>query len=66
MGRDVLAPALQVIAEPLDDLERVRDLEVGVEFPTEHTVIDRIGVPSDVRDEWHDRLLELGKDRLQL
>src|SRR6266516_1067136 len=66
MGRDVLAPALEVIAKPLDDLERVRDLEIGVEIPMQGAVIDRVCMPPDIRDEWHDRLLELGEDRLQL
>ena len=66
MGRFVLAPALEVIAQPLDHPERVRNLQVRIEAAIQDAIIDRVGVACDVGDQGHDRLFELGEDRFQL
>ncbi|TMB77390.1 MAG: carboxypeptidase M32 [Chloroflexi bacterium] len=44
MGRFVLAPALEVIAQPLDHPERVRNLQVRIEAAIQDAIIDRVGV----------------------
>ena len=66
MGGDVLAAALQVVAQPLHHLERVRDLQVGIETAVQDAVVHRVGVARDVSHQRHDRLFELGEHRLQL
>src|SRR2546423_11007403 len=59
MGRDVLSPMLEVVAEPLDHPKRVGNLEVGVVIAMEDAVIDQVRVPPDVRHERDDRGFQL-------
>ncbi len=66
MGRDVLASALEVVAEAPHQVERVGKLEVGVEAAIEDAVVDRVGVSCNVRHQGNDRALQLGEDRLEL
>ena len=61
MRGNVLASAHQVIAEPFDDIERIRKLQVRVESAIQDAVIDRLAMAGDVRDQRHDRLLELSE-----
>ena len=49
MGGDVLAPALEVVAEALDQVEGVRDLEIGVEAAVQHAVVASIRVLTSAR-----------------
>src|SRR2546428_12149904 len=66
MRRDVLPPALEVVAELGDRVERVLELLVGIEATTQHAVVDRFRVSRDVGDQRHDGGLELVEDRLEL
>ena len=64
--RDVLAAALEVVAQALDRLERIGDLQVGVEAAIEDAIVDRIRMTRDIGDKRHDRALQLGEDCLEL
>src|ERR1700686_4687323 len=66
MGRDVLASALEVVAELGDQVERISELGGGVKPAVDHAVVDSVRMSRDVRDQRNNRLLELGENRLEL
>ena len=66
MRRNILAAALQVVAEPLDQPQGVGKLQVGVETAIEDAIVHGVGMTSDVSRERDDGPLELGEDRFEL
>src|ERR1700686_4756769 len=65
VGRDVLAPALEVVAELGDQVQREPELCGWVKAAVEDAVVDRIRIARDVCDERKDRPLGLGETRLE-